>query len=92
MLCRILSSIAWSIGRIEIGGKMRKVHFTYWPKCITGIDFIDPIDGLFEFEPNRSYSNHIPTWYSNRIVLPLKFRLIPIKRQKLIFAKEGGLK
>ena len=30
MLCWILSSIAWSIGRIEIGGKMRKVHFTYW--------------------------------------------------------------
>ena len=28
----------------------------------------------------------------NQIILPLKFRLIPIKRQKFKFAKEGSLK
>ena len=40
--------------------------------------------------------DHIQTIFrhgiQNRIILPLEFRLIPIKRQKLKFAKEGGLK
>ena len=52
----------------------------------------DPNDGLDKLKPNRSYLNHVLMWYSKSINLPLKFCLIPIKRQKFKFAKEGSLK
>ena len=59
--------------------------FRKWPKCITGTDFSAsnqqgvPNDGLYELKPNHDIQN--------RIIFPLKFRLIPIKRHHHLFKK-----